>query len=407
MGERILVLGGGVIGLSCAYEALLQGFDVTVVEAGSCGGQASGAAAGMLAPFSENTEFPDDFFRLCLESLTLYADWTRSIKEISGEDFEYSNSGSLYAVYHEADLTALEQRRSWQDTYGAKAELVSGSMLRELEPAISPAVVAALYSPVESHVHAPHYVKALEHACRKLGAHIHEQCGEVAPEFTTGGIAVRCANGDHFTADRLIVSIGAWSGKLEQAFGFRIPIYPIRGQICAYEARPAQPNVRHMVFSSQGYLVAKKHGQLVCGASEDLAGFDTSWTDKGISRLLAWNSKLFPFLNSMEPSLRWAGLRPATQDGYPLIGEHPTDRRVIFACGHYRNGILLSPVTAKLVGKLLTGKADRLSMAAFAPDRFGTVQSEMDEYQISRGRHDRMNGAYTLASHIREYGRLR
>lgn len=380
MGERILILGGGVIGLSCAYEALRRGFDVTVVEAGECGGQASGAAAGMLAPYSENIEFPDDFFRLCVDSLQLYPDWQLSIKEVTGSNFEYTKSGSLYAVYHEADLSAIEQRRNWQNEFGAKAEVVTGHALRTLEPEISSDVIAALHSPVESHVHAPDYVKALEEACIRLGAKIHEQCGQVTPELTAEGIVVRCANGVTVSADRLVVCVGAWGGALEQTFGIRIPIYPIRGQICAYDS--PQKIVRHMVFCSQGYLVTKEHGQLVCGASEDLAGFDTSWTEKGISRLLTWNKRLFPDLEKLDPILRWAGLRPATQDGYPLIGELPTDRRVIFACGHYRNGILLSPVTAKHVGDLLEGKADEELLAAFAPDRFGFMEEIHDGQEV-------------------------
>lgn len=374
MGERIIIMGGGVIGLACAYEALQRGFDVTIIESTVCGGQASGAAAGMLAPFSENTEFPDDFFRLCVESLKLYPEWQRSVREVSGDDFEYTQSGSLYAAYHEADLTALKQRQHWQDEFGAKTEIVTGDALRNLEPAISQDVIAALYSPVESHVHAPDYVKALEHACRKLGASIHEQCGEALPELSSEGIRVVCESGLTVEGERLIVCTGAWSGKLEQILGIRVPIYPIRGQICSYDT--AEAIARHMVFNSQGYLVWKQKGQLVCGASEDMAGFDTSVTDRGIARLLTWNSKLFPVLSSMDPSVRWAGLRPATQDGYPLLGELPHDRRVIMACGHYRNGILLSPVTAKIVGELLTGTAEQNHLAAFAPERFGTIHGQ-------------------------------
>lgn len=372
MGERILVLGGGVIGLSCAFEALQNGFQVTVIEARSCGGQASGAAAGMLAPYSENIEFPDDFFRLSLESLRLYPEWQQAVREISGEDFEYTNSGSLYAVYHEADLSAIEQRAQWQSEFGAQAEVVTGSRLAELEPELSSEVRAALYIPQESHVHAPDYVRALNIACRKLGADIREHCGQAVPELTAEGVRVICEDGSVITGDRLVVSVGAWGGEMSERLGIKMPIYPIRGQICAYDTPVRQ--VHHMVFCSQGYLVSKRNGQLVCGASEDLAGFDTTVTDKGIARLEAWNGKLFPFVKNKPTTLRWAGLRPATQDGYPLLGELSHDQRVILACGHYRNGILLSPVTGKIVGDLLTGRADRVSLHAFTPERFGRVE---------------------------------
>ena len=173
--------------------------------------------------------------------------------------------------------------------------------------------------------------------------------------------------------DRLVISSGAWSGLLERDLGIRIPVFPIRGQICSYDITPG--HVRHMVFSSQGYMVAKRDGQLVCGASEDLAGFDSSVTEQGIARLEAWNYQMFPFVQELPPTFKWAGLRPATQDGYPLIGMLSTDERIIMACGHYRNGILLSPITANIVAQLLAGKENRTALQAFSPQRFGSVRS--------------------------------
>lgn len=377
MGEHIIIMGGGVVGLSCAFEALNRGFQVSVIESGSCGGQASGAAAGMLAPYSENSEFPDDFFRLCVASLTLYPEWQQAVKQVSGEDFAYVNSGSLYAVYHEADLTALTQRRNWQNEFGARAEIVMQRELRQLEPHLSERVYAALYSPAESHVHAPDYVRALQLACQKLGAQIYEHAGEAKPELAASGVRVICQDGRQVEGERLVVCTGAWSGLLEQELGLRIPVFPIRGQICAYDIPPGKVN--HMVFCSQGYMVGKQHGKLVCGASEDLAGFDSSVTAKGIARLEAWNSQLFPFVQEQQPTLKWAGLRPATQDGYPLIGKLIANERVVLACGHYRNGILLSPITAKIVGQLLAGKEDRAALQAFRPERFTGVRAAGEE----------------------------
>ena len=371
MSSSILVLGGGIIGLSCAFELRRRGFRVTVLEIGKCGGQASGAAAGMLAPFSENTEEPDPFFRLCLESLRLYPDWQRDIKEIAGPgfDFEYTNSGSLYVFYHEADILAMETRMQWQNEYGAAAELLDANGLSKLEPKISPKAAGALYYPRESHVYAPGYVKALEQACRLTGVVIRDGLERVSVSALEGGAAVTAASGERIAGDLLVVCSGAWTGLMEETFGLPIPIYPIRGQICAYET-PDMP-VNHMVFCSQGYVVTKRNGTLVCGASEDVAGFDTSVTRRGIARLQSWNGKLFPFLAGMQPFHEWAGLRPATNDGFPLIGALKRSPSVIFASGHYRNGILLSPVTAQLVANLIEqrGTGD-IPMAAFDPERF-------------------------------------
>lgn len=368
MGEHIIVVGGGVIGLSCAFELAGRGRQVTLLEANRCGGQASGAAAGMLAPYSENGEGPDDFFHLCKNSLELYPVWQQEIKEISGVSFEYAASGSLNVVYHEADLLALEERLAWQNRYGASAHLLQDRELRDKEPQLSREVIAAIYCPRESHIYAPGYVKALEAACRKRGVRIEDGLGMIGIEEWKDEVEVTSVSGHRFSGDRLVICSGAWSQSFEDVFGLSLPIYPIRGQICAYEDEAS--SVNHMVFSSQGYLVGKGNGTLVSGASEDIAGFDSSVTEKGIARLLKWNKRVFPFLEARQPFHTWAGLRPATQDGYPFIGKLSGAGQVVWAAGHYRNGILLSPVTARLVADLIDGTADERSLASFSPERF-------------------------------------
>lgn len=368
MKERILVLGGGVIGLATAFELSRRNYEVTVLEKANCGGQASGAAAGMLAPFSEIGEDPDDFFQICLDSLRLYKQWQADVKKAAKMEFGYAESGSLHAVYHEADVLGLETRQAWQRDFGAEAELLSGSRLRALEPMLSKDVIAAMYYPEESHVFAPDYVKALEMACRKNGVTIVEQLERVLIREWQEELSLQAADGRTFTGDRLVVCSGAWSQELEQTFDIRIPVYPIRGQICAYEV-PVE-HVKHIVYTSQGYLVPKANGTLVNGASEDIAGFQTEVTEKGIARLTNWNKRVFPFLKTETPFHTWAGLRPATQDGFPLIGRLERASHIVFATGHYRNGILLSPVTAVAVADLLDEKPAYAPLASCKPERF-------------------------------------
>jgi len=368
MRESIMIMGGGVIGLSCAFELQRRGYQVTVLEINRCGGQASGAAAGMLAPFSENLEGSDAFFRLCLDSLRLYPDWQNNVKQASGQTFEYTNSGSLYIAYHEADLLALEGRLQWQRQSGSSGSIMEGDELFRLEPKLSRNVRAALYTPEESHLYAPHYVSALEHACRLMGVTIYENLDRLTVVEWQSGILIQSADQRVFSGDQLVVCSGAWAQELSDTFGIQIPVYPIRGQICSYEV-DVKP-VQHMVFGNQGYLVAKENSTLVCGASEDVAGFDTSVTDKGIERLRKWNKQAFPFLENRSPFYRWAGLRPSTQDGLPLIGSLSSSDRVVFAVGHYRNGILLSPATAMFVADCVEGKRTPDDNQAFSPERF-------------------------------------
>jgi glycine oxidase len=371
MPQSVIILGGGIIGLSCAFEAARRGMNVTLIEPNELGGQASGAAAGMLAPFSENTEQPDDFFHLCLSSLRCYPEWIKAVEELSGLSVEWVQSGSINVFMHEADALPIASRLQWQNERGAKAELIDAAQLRKLEPMVSHSAVAGIYTKQESHVYAPKLVTALAAACLNLGVNLHALAGEIEEVLVhpSGGVSVRAERlASVVHADRLVVSAGAWSGAYEKWFGLSIPIHPIRGQICSFEHQADE--VRHMVFSSQAYWVGKKNARLVCGASEDVAGFATSVTERGIGRLIRSSNRLFPFLEKRQTAHSWAGLRPATRDGQPLLGRIDGMPGVIMAAGHYRNGILLSPITALIVADLLEEKHVKLSISGFAPHRF-------------------------------------
>ncbi|XID93206.1 glycine oxidase ThiO [Paenibacillaceae bacterium WGS1546] len=368
---EVLVIGGGIIGLSCAWEAAKRGFRVTVLEEGEFGGQASGAAAGMLAPFSENPESPDPFFRLCADSHSRYPGWVRELEERTGRSVELRRSGSLNIAFHEADFLSMRARLEWQPQFGVPLELLGEAELRSLEPAVSGHALGALYCPGESHVFAPKLVGAVEEACRRSGVRLVPRAGRISElaRVPGGGVCVRTVRGESCHADQAVACAGAWSGFLQEWLAVDVPVHPVRGQICCYEGGAGK--VRHMIFSSQAYWVGKQDGTLVCGASEDAAGFERSVTEQGIGRLTRWSGRVFPFLRGVAPLRGWAGLRPATLDGWPLIGRMPEMPELIMASGHYRNGILLGPATASIVGDLLEGKAggygDAFGIERFSP----------------------------------------
>lgn len=369
MKEHILVLGGGVIGLATAFSLNRRGYEVTILEKTTCGGQASGAAAGMLAPFTEISEDPDPFFKFCLESLRMFKKWQQDVKDASEIDFEYTESGSIHAVYHESDILPLQTRIAWQKEFGSEAEIVDQKNLKSLEPKLSDDVIAAIYSKEESHVYAPDYVIALMTACQNNGVNVIEHTGNITIEEWQSTPIVHTEAGARYTGDRLVICSGAWAQELEETFQIRIPVFPIRGQICAYEL--GEKKVNHIITSSQGYLVPKTNGTLVNGASEDIAGFATDVTEKGISRLVNWNKRILPFLAAKTPYHTWAGLRPATQDGFPLLGPLEGFPHIIFATGHYRNGILLSARTGEAVADMIAGiPLDPSTQMAFHPERF-------------------------------------
>ncbi|GAF12031.1 glycine oxidase ThiO [Bacillus sp. JCM 19046] len=366
--KQTVVLGGGVIGLSIALKLALEGIEVTLLEKQTCGGQASGAAAGMLAPFSEIGEDPDDFFEFCLAGLREFKSWQQLVKDISGMDFDYSEVGSLHCVYHEADLLSLETRKAWQEKYGAEMTILYQDQLAEQEPLLSKDIIGALYNSEEAHVYAPDYVKALEQACIKKGVIIFEELGDVSLAELEGTITLVTETGQTFSAQTLIVATGAWAHLQADRFHVKLPLYPIRGQICAYQFEEQRLN--HIIYTSQGYLVPKANQTIVNGASEDIAGYRTDVTEKGIQRLLNWNKRMMPMLEEVEPFHTWAGLRPATQDGFPFIGRLTDYPNVYFACGHYRNGILLSAITAEVVKQELLGQELAISLESFRPERF-------------------------------------
>lgn len=364
-----VIIGGGVIGLAAAFELAKRDEQVTILEKGTCGGQATGAAAGMLAPYSEIEEDPDDFFAMAHQSLEMYPEWQREVKEVSGMDFQYERSGSLHVVFHEADELALETRLEWQKKWGIESDIVRGGRLRELEPYLTAEAIAAIHCPGEHHVYAPDYVQALKQACLNLGVHIIEETGEVRFQEISENVVQLSTElkGDFFT-DECIICSGAWTSFFAEHVAIPLPIFPIRGQICAYQK--GVEHINHLIFSSQGYVLEKANGSIVCGASEDLAGYQTNVTEKGVGRLIKWSKRLFPFLAEQEPFHSWAGLRPATQDGYPLIGRLRHYPNIIVASGHYRNGILLSPRNAQLVADIVQGRQPDINMTLFDPMRF-------------------------------------
>jgi glycine oxidase len=378
--ESVLIIGGGIIGLSCAWEAVKRGYRVTIVEKEAFGGQASGAAAGMLAPFSENPDGPDPFFQLCLDSHRVYPDWVREVEECSDFSVELCSTGSLNVALHESDLLPIQTRLLWQRKYGAACEWLGAAELRRLEPRLSPQAKGALYSPVEGHVYAPKLVQSLAVACRRAGVKLIPYAGNIERMDIgmASGPSVSMNAIGRITADRIVICTGAWSGMLEEWLPLSIPVHPIRGQICSYAARAN--DVQHMIFSSQAYWVGKKDGSLVCGASEDVAGFERTVTERGVERLTRWSGRLFPSLQDVRPQRSWAGLRPATRDGWPLIGPVPGSPEIILAAGHYRNGILLSPITATRVGDLLEGRTKlngTVDLNAFDPGRFTSIAGQL------------------------------
>lgn len=363
----VVVVGGGIIGCAAARELAGRGLAVTVVERRRVGGQASGAAAGMLAPWSEAEE-PGPFLDLGREALAGFAAEAEALREETGVDPQFVASGLLRLALDEDEAERLRRRLSWQRALGARAEELGPAEARALEPALPEGLVAAAFYAEEHHVYSPSLVAAVAMSAARRGVRFLEGVEAVALHRAGGRVAgVRLAGADAglLPAGCVVLAAGAWTGLLAREAGVPLPVEPVRGQIIALFQRP--PCFRRTLFAEAGYAVAKVDGTVAVGATEDRAGFDDRVTAGGVARLADVALRLAPGLDRAAFRHAWAGLRPWSPDGLPLVGPVPGADGLVVAAGHHRNGILLSLLTGRLVAE---GVTRGLWRAALRPERF-------------------------------------
>lgn len=363
-----LILGGGVIGLSIAYYLSRQSVTVTVLDAGDPG-QASSAAAGMLAPLAE-TSAPGPFLDLALDSLRRYPAFVAALRDDSGLELDIQGPGMLRVARTDAEESALCRALAWQPALGLPLHRLTGADARRLEPGLSPEVQAAVLSPSEKHVEPHRLLAALAAACRHRGVKILSNHPATGLETSAACIqAVRSGLARH-TFGTLVLAAGAWTRPLGHVQVQPVPVTPLRGQILALGPQSPAP-FSHTLYTHGAYLVPRADGRIVAGATEEWAGFAVETNDAAIQGLRAEASALAPALAGWPLHSAWAGLRPVSADGLPLLGRVPGWDNVHVATGHGRNGILLTPITGALVADHLLH--DATLPAAFDPARFGNT----------------------------------
>ncbi|MFZ5469318.1 MAG: glycine oxidase ThiO [Myxococcota bacterium] len=362
---NVLVIGGGVMGQSIALRLAKEGASVTVLERSTPGAEASSAAAGMLAPQLE-AHTPGPFLDLCLQSRALYEAFVDEVKELSGLDVGYLRCGVLKVAFTEADAQRLHAVVGWQKSIGLRAELIDGTDARTFEPTLSPHVLCAAHFPDDHQVDNRLLLRALWVAATRAGASF--RYGNVRALVVEGERAVGVdLDGEVLPADAVVLTAGAWSGLV---LGARLDprvVRPSRGQMVQLQPRPPWPG--RIVCGPQGYLVPRADGRLLAGSTVELVGYQKHVTVEGLSRILANALELCPSLSSAPVQEVWAGLRPDTEDHLPILGEGPV-RQLFLSTGHYRNGILLAPVSAQLVSELLLGRPPSVDLRPFRHDRF-------------------------------------
>ncbi|HSS22673.1 MAG TPA: glycine oxidase ThiO [Pyrinomonadaceae bacterium] len=369
----VVIIGGGVIGLAIARALVLRGVrDVSLVERSSLGAEASSAAAGMLAPQAE-ADSADEFFRLACQSRDRYPAFAAALLEETGVDIELDQTGTLYAAFNDHDWIELEKRYRWQTDAGLPVEKLTRADATLLEPSINSEVIGALRFPLDIQVENRRLVNALILANNALEVRVTtgtavtsvkiERQRIVGVETSRGLINTNC----------VVNAAGAWSSLLEKT-DIALPdpcIKPVRGQMLCFEA--TAPVTRHVVYSARGYIVPRRDGRLLAGTTSENVGFEKRVTAAGTQSILAAALEISPRLGALPLVDSWAGLRPCAADALPVIGPCAEIDGLYFATGHFRNGILLAPITAELIARSIVDKETPAPLLAFSPDRFRLV----------------------------------
>jgi glycine oxidase len=363
----VAIVGGGVMGCATALRLAQKGVAVTVVERGIPGAEASSAAAGILGPQWE-AEGAGPLLDLGLRSRALYPSFAAELRELSGMDIGYAKSGLLEVVLDEAQEKALVARRAWQHARGLRAEILNAAELRAAEPHLGPAVRAGLRLPDEGHLNARALAKALSQAAAIAGARFLQ--GRYVRRVVTAGNRVTGLelDGETLSAGTVVIAAGSWSSLVE---GGGVPpptVRPARGQMVAIELRP--PLFRHVVAAyGRGYLVPRLDGTVLAGSTLEMVGYRKEVTVAGLSEILAMVRAVFPDLDHAPVVETWSNFRPYTDDHLPVLGRTAVDGLVL-ATGHYRYGILLTPITAQVITELVTTGAPSVDLTPFSVARF-------------------------------------
>jgi glycine oxidase len=362
---EIIIVGGGVIGLSIARELARHGVsDILLFDKSELGKEASWAAGGILAPQVE-ADSTDDFFKLANASRNLYPSFAQALHDETGIDVELDPTGTLYVAFSEDDEAALRQRFAWQQRAGLRIEWLDSKDVRRVEANLSREVRCALRFPNDWQVENRKLIEALIASNENLGVQLVPNCEVSSLHERNRVVGVRTRRGT-IAAPVVVNCAGAWTSSL-----FPVEVEPVRGQMLCF--KPSTQLAQHVIYSSRGYLVPRRDGRLLAGSTSEHVGFDKRVTAEGINAIQSMAFDIAPSLRAERLTDSWAGFRPRASDDLPVIGPDAEIAGLFHATGHYRNGILLTPITANLVAKLITDGSHSPLFAGFSPNRLDAV----------------------------------
>jgi glycine oxidase len=375
---RTLIIGGGIIGCATALELAKAGCAVTVVERATPGAEASGAAAGLLAPLGGFSETA--FGHLAIESWRRYPAVVRELRDRTGIDVEHVTRGTIYPLASAEDVRGAEARlqSAWAHEVGVEAW--DAGDVRRREPALAPGVRGAMFIRGDHWVNNERLVVAYAQAAAAAGARL--VTGATVSRVVVEGGRARGAivEGEPYEADAVLLAAGAWTGALAESFGSRLRIEPRKGQMLALTHVP--PVLTYAIHGPDVYLVPRASGELLIGATLEKVGFQRSVTASAVASLLNAAIALVPGLANLPITRTWCGFRPWAPDSLPVLGPWPGIDGLFVATAHYRNGILLAPITAHLMAEWMTHGHPSLDVKDFLPNRF--IQARLRRDKDSR-----------------------
>ncbi len=361
----IAIVGGGIIGASLAEELARRGQRVCLIERGTVGQEASSAAAGILsAQMDVPTAGP--FFDLCQAARRLYPQWIRRVERTAGQAVDYRVSGVLYLVSSAAQERRMAARARWQSRAGHRVERWSMAQVRRREPAVDGRFRSGFHFPLEGQVDNARLMPALARTCRASGVELHEHT--TARRLLIRRGRVQGVATDRRTVVALVVvnTLGSWAAARRLGYP-TVPVEPARGQIIAADS-PVRL-FRRPVMTDQAYVVQRADGRLLLGSTIERVGFDKSLTVEGLHAILCGAQRISSSLAESRFAGAWAGLRPYSGTGDPLMGRSAV-QGLYLATGHFRHGILLAPVTARLMADLILTGRSSFDLSPFSPSRF-------------------------------------
>jgi len=349
----VLIAGGGIAGLSSAWELARAGLRVSLIERQETGRESSWAGAGILSALLP-WDYKRPVTRLLHASLARYPDWIDALRAHSSTDPEYRRTGML--VLPPFDATAAD---AWLNEHGLHATRLPAGVEATLPDARD-----GLWLGHVAQVRNPRILRALREACVAAGVEIHEM--QDASGFKTAGAHVTglVTQTGVRTADEYVLTTGAWSAQLLGSLSAHIPVRPIRGQMLLYAAAPGR--LPCIVYRAGAYLVPRADGLILAGSTLEDAGFNKTTTEAAYTDIRAFVASLLPDLAATEPVRHWSGLRPGSPDNIPIISRHPVLDNLYMNTGHFRYGVTMAPASAALLADLLLGRSTELDPAAYA-----------------------------------------